>query len=262
MIESKWFVRYHTRPEARMRLFCFAFAGGSASAFREWHKLLPDWVDVCAVQYPGRETRWGEPAIPDADVLADEIVTGMAPAFGDLPFAFFGHSLGAMMSFEVARRLRDAGGAEPVKLLLSGRRAPPFAPHPPILHPLTDAEFAREMGTLNGTPPEVLANRELMALLFPMLRADFRLDETYVFRAGEPLWQDFSIFGGAGDFKVPEGQLRSWAEHTTGASRFQRFAGDHFYLKDTRSAMFEALRGELEGMRGVRGWSLGQSGER
>jgi medium-chain acyl-[acyl-carrier-protein] hydrolase len=246
MNNNKWFVRYQPRPQARLRLFCFVFAGGSASAFRLWHRVLPDWVDVCAVQYPGRETRWGELPESDAGRLSAGIAAGLGASLGEIPFAFFGHSLGALIAFEVARLLRAAGEPEPRRMFLSGRRAPQFKPHPPVFHPLNDQEFAETMGTLNGTPREVLDSPELMGALMPILRADFTLDELYVHQPGEPLWQDFSIYGGRDDAKVPEDHLRSWAGYTRGESRFRLFPGDHFYLRDMASAMFGVLGGELE----------------
>ena len=247
MTEStKWVIRFRTSQAARFRLFCFPFAGGAASAFNAWHERLPDWVDICAVQYPGRETRWNEPPFSESSALAAAILDGIKSQMEDLPYAFFGHSLGSLMSFEVARLLVESGLPEPVRLFLSARRAPPFRPHPPEMTGLPDSEFKKNLSELNGTPSAVLENTELMALLMPALRADFSLDENYRYQDGPVLHQRFTIYGGVEDFRVPEEQLRAWRDFTKGESSTRIFPGDHFYLKDPHSPLYPALSQELQ----------------
>ncbi len=242
---TPWTVITRPRPEAEILLYCFPFAGGAASAFHPWPDRFLETVEIRAVQYPGRETRWEEPPVADAGALADKITAGILPVLDGRPFVFFGHSLGALMAYEVTRRLVKKSGPQPEHLFLSARRAPPFEPSPPVLHLLDDEDFIIQMGTLNGTPPEVLQNRELMGLLLPMLRADFTLDETYRWAAGPPLHQNFSIFGAEADFKVPHAQLAAWSEFTRGASSLAIFPGGHFYFRDPGSGLYSALNREL-----------------
>jgi surfactin synthase thioesterase subunit len=208
-------------------------------------------VEVSAVQYPGRENRWGETPVSEAGDLAREIFTAIRPELERERFAFFGHSLGAMMAYEVARLLRDSLSPEPAHLFISSRRAPHLEPSPPVLNNLPDAEFILKMGTLNGTPEKVLQNRELMSLLLPMLRADFRLDETYDWIPGAPLQQNFSIYGAEADLKVPQAHLEAWSDYTTGAATLTIFPGGHFYLKDPGSQLFPAMSLELQQLIGA-----------
>ncbi|HEY1379547.1 MAG TPA: thioesterase domain-containing protein, partial [Gemmataceae bacterium] len=172
---DRWLAYVRPRPLASVRLFCFPYAGGGASVFRGWADGLPSAVEVCPVQMPGRETRFREPAFTRLPLLIEALAESLYPHL-DRPFAFFGHSLGALVAFELARRLRRDGSPEPQHLFVSGSGAPQARDHSgAVIHTRPADEFWQEVGRLNGTPAEVLTDGELRDLLLPTLRADFAL---------------------------------------------------------------------------------------
>jgi medium-chain acyl-[acyl-carrier-protein] hydrolase len=162
-----------------------------------------------------------------------------------LPWAFFGHSMGALISFELARQLRRQYGLEPVALFVSGYRAPQLAPAEPPIHHLPDAQFVAAIGRLQGTPEAVLRHAELMRLLLPVLRADFTLCETYRYVAEEPLRCPISAFGGLQDDKVHYRELSAWRDQTQAAFRLRMFPGDHFFLRSAQGLLLHVVSQEL-----------------
>ncbi|HYW06875.1 MAG TPA: alpha/beta fold hydrolase [Longimicrobium sp.] len=244
---SSWVVVPAPRPAARLRLICFPFAGGGASVFFPWARLVPAEVELCAVQLPGREARLREAPIKDWGELMDRLVTELA-RYMDRPYALFGHSVGATMAFELARRLRAAGLRAPEHLFASGRAAPHLPPELPLVHALPEAEFMAELRRLAGTPEEVLRNEELMSILVPLLRADFTLSETYPIREEAPLDVPVSAYGGNGDERVPNEAVGAWRQHTAGAFRQVTFDGGHFFINEKRDEVMAELAGELRGI--------------
>jgi medium-chain acyl-[acyl-carrier-protein] hydrolase len=241
-----WFTCPQPQPTAKLRLFCFAYAGGGASVFREWSKLLPADIEVWAVQLPGRETRLREPAIVRLQPLVEAVSQAMLPMCNKtLPFALFGHSMGGLVSFEVARYLRRYDRLNPVHLFVSGARAPHIsAPHPPI-HALPQPDFLHELKQFNGTPIAVLENTELMELLLPTLRADFELLETYTYTSDAPLSCPISAFGGTEDLKVCWEHVAAWKLHTTSQFSLHSLPGDHFFLHSARSGLLNNICEQL-----------------
>jgi medium-chain acyl-[acyl-carrier-protein] hydrolase len=246
VLQPNPYVAYRVvRPGAQMRLFCFPYAGGSAVMFRGWQRLFPEWIEICPVQYPGRGNRIKEALFTKVDPLAKGITQALLPLL-DLPFAFFGHSMGAILAFEVSRELRRRRKPLPVHLFLSAVRAPQFPnPDPPVFD-LPEAEFIAELRRLNGTPNEVLENAELMALMLPMLRADFTVSQTYNYvHEGGPLACPLSIYGGVDDPSFINAELEGWREHTSGTFSLHMFAGDHFYLHSSETLLTAKLLNEL-----------------
>lgn len=209
-------------------LVCFPHAGAGAAAYRQWQVLFTPRVRILAVQLPGRENRMDEAGFDRAGPLLDELVPALCAELTG-PFAFFGHSMGAMLAFEAARRLRDQGRPGPTHLFVSGRYAPQIPePDPPIGH-LPTEEFLRAVHDLNGLPHEVLANADLMRLVEPALRADFLICERYRYRDAPPLDCPVSVLGGIGD-AIPVGALAAWQAQTTAGFRLRLLPGDHFFL--------------------------------
>jgi medium-chain acyl-[acyl-carrier-protein] hydrolase len=233
--DNRWIAYRKPNPAARLRLFCFHYAGGGASVFRDWQSSVPAAIEICPVQLPGRESRLRDPALTRVGPIIDTLPGVMEHLF-DLPFAFFGHSMGTILSHELALRLRALGKPEPVHLLLSARRAPHRPEKDKPIHDLPEEEFKHELRELDGTPEAVLEHPELMELLSPVLRADFAVCETHVHTPEAPLATPISVFGGLGDEKVDRQDLEEWRQYTSGSFKMRMFAGNHFFLQGTAKA--------------------------
>lgn len=241
---DSWIVFPRPNPEARLRLFCLPYAGGGASVFRSWPEYLPSSVELCSIQPPGRESRIRETPFRTMVRLVEETLQALLP-YLDTPFTFFGHSYGALVMFELARRLREQYDLSPLHMFLSGCPAPqrPHS-HTPI-HSLPDSEFIDELRRYNGTPREVLEHDELMNLMIPLLKADFAVLETYVFLPGPPFSCPISVFGGLQDPKVSRDDLEAWREHTQSTFSLRMFPGDHFYFNTCKQLLLEMMIREL-----------------
>lgn len=228
----------------RLRLFCFPYAGGSATAFSPWSTHLPAWVDLVGVQLPGRGVRLAEPPFTDIEALLD----ALAPVIeveGQTPYAFFGHSLGGLLAFGLARQLRRRGAPLPVHLFVSASSAPHLRLAMPPLHLLDDDALLNALRDYNGTPPEALAHRELMALLLPAIRADFALRASYRHREDAPLATPITVFAGARDPHVSPEQSDGWRECTTARCALHRLDGDHFFLHAHAASIANTITAEL-----------------
>lgn len=242
---TPWLSGVKPNLRANLRLFCFPYAGGGATVFRTWQSELPQEVEVCPVQLPGRGRRLKEAAYTNVHTLVQELAQGLFPFLGK-PFAFFGHSMGATISFELARYLRREHHLMPRHLFVSGRRAPHMsATHAPT-HNLPDPEFLVALRDLKGTPHEALEHPDLMELVLPLLRADFELSETYTYLNGPLLDCPMSIYGGQEDDDVPREHLEAWGELTTGTVSLKIFPGDHFFVNTAQTALLRTLSQELK----------------
>jgi medium-chain acyl-[acyl-carrier-protein] hydrolase len=228
--KSPWVVGFSTTTPVRQRIFCFAFAGGGASVFRRLAEAVPAGVEIAAVQLPGREDRYSEPALTSIRAIAAALLPQLRPHF-DLPFTFFGHSMGALVAFELAREMRRRGESIfPEHIVVSGRRAPGLPARRRDLHVLPSSEFWSGISALQGTPPEVLADRELRELVEPILRADFEACETHTFDPEPPLDIPITVMGGSDDRETTAEELQSWREHTRSFGGVRMVSGHHFYL--------------------------------
>lgn len=233
-------------PRARLRLFCFPYAGGGAAVYRGWSApaLLPPEVHLCPVHLPGRGNRFSEPLRTELAPLTERLAEDLAP-YLDTPFAFFGHSMGALIAYELTRLLRREGLPLPEHLCVSGRRAPQLPSDKRPLHDLPEEEFKEELRSLDGTPEEILEHPELMDLFTPILRADFSVCETYRYAEEEPLDIPISAFGGLEDPDVGRDHLLAWRAHTRGPFRVRMLAGGHFFLNPSREALVRAVAEDL-----------------
>ncbi len=237
--KSKWMAVFSKYGAPKLRLICFPYAGGSAQVFKPWLDFLPDSMELCAVQLPGRSSRFTEPNFTALEPLVADLSREIRP-FLDLPFVFFGHSLGAAVSFELCRTLGREGIA-PEFLFVSGRNAPHQPRRRPPIHHLPDDEFKTELLDMNGTPQEILENQELMELMLPMLRADFTISETYKFQPGPALQCPLASFGGEKDPDVDEEGVSGWGEHTAAAFHWHMLPGDHFFLHQSREILLHRM---------------------
>jgi len=227
-------------PQASLRLFCFPYAGGSSLIFRTWANSLPKSVEVCPVELPGRGTQMKSSLFTRMEPLVDAIAPIILP-YLDKPFAFFGHSMGGLLSFELAQNLRKEHGKKPVQLFVSASRAPQIASPKAPIHALPETKFKEELRRLNGTPASVLENTELMQLLTPILRADFAVLETYVYAQEPPLECPITAFGGLEDQEVSLQELEGWRSQTQNSFQLQMFSGDHFFIHSVQSLLLENL---------------------
>jgi medium-chain acyl-[acyl-carrier-protein] hydrolase len=239
-----WLGSYKPNPRARLRLFCFPYAGGGASIYQTWAEQLPDTVEVCPVQLPARGARTRERPFTDVTLLIEALAAALLPLL-DKPYAFFGHSMGGLISFELARYLRRRQSPLPIHLFISGRGAPQLAGPETAKSDLPEEEFIEELIRLNGTPREVLDNQELMLIMIPLLRADFLLCESYAYTGEPPLDCPISVFGGLQDHEIGVEKLEGWREQTTRGFVRRMLPGDHFFFHSQRAVLLRLLAQEL-----------------
>lgn len=238
-----WIRRYHPAPDSPVRMVCLPHAGGSASFYFPVSRSLSPDIDVLAVQYPGRQDRRHEPMAPDLPTLSRLVADELA-GWLDKPLAFFGHSMGASLAFEVARILRREHGVELARLFVSGRRAPSRFRDERV-HEESDEGLIAEMRKLAGTAGSILGDEEMLRLILPAIRNDYRAAETYRYQPGPPLACPVTAFVGDDDPKVTVDEARAWSEHTTGDFEFEVFPGGHFYLTEHVTALLARIRGGL-----------------
>jgi medium-chain acyl-[acyl-carrier-protein] hydrolase len=227
-------------PSPLLRLYCFPYAGGDGSIYRGWPNYLPAQIEVCVVDLPGRAPLFTAPAF----TALPELLEHLAPAIRshtNRPFAFFGYSMGALISFELAHALAATGGGKPSALFVAAHRAPHLASRRPNIHHLPDREFLDYLRKLAGTPPAALEHIELMDLLLPLLRSDFSLCESYVYEPKPVLSLPIHVFGGSDDEEVSREELQAWQQHTQARFTMSEFAGNHFFLQDSRDAVLAQL---------------------
>lgn len=239
---------FETSNQARMQLVCFPHAGGSATYYFPFANALRPDLAVRSVQYPGRQDRRREPLVDSISRLADEIVPAFTLAGGidaDLPFAFFGHSMGALVAFEVARRLRRAALAGPAWLFVSGRRAP-SRHRTGNIHLQDDATLLAELVRVGGTDPRFLSDPELVAAIVPVVRNDYRAVETYEYEPDDELTCPITALVGDADPQTTHEDASAWAEHTSGAFDLHVLPGGHFYLDAQRAAVIALIGDSLD----------------
>lgn len=235
-------MRPRSRPHATLQLICFPYAGGGSAIYSTWLDAMPEHIEVCPVKLPGREDRLFEQPHNVLDellaILADELDSSK-------PYAFFGHSMGAMLAYELARSLRRNGLPLPVRLLISGHRAPQLPDQRPHIYHLPDDQFIVHLINMNGTPREVVEHRELIEMLLPALRADFTLCDTYTYLPDEPLDCSISAFGGIEDRIANQEQMEPWREHTRREFKLRMFPGGHFFLHTVQQRLVQAITEDL-----------------
>jgi len=271
---GRWFVNQPSVPDAVTQLVCLPHAGSGAATYRDWQSRLGPSAEVLAPQLPGRDGRFTEPPAASAEEVVEALVEpllarldtpggsqgrGPAGSRSPRPFALFGHSMGALLSYELAHELVRRG-RPPAHLFVSGYSAPHFPRRPgrPVAHELPDTELVAHITALQGTNGVVLEHRELMELLLPVIRADYKVCETYQYRERSPLPVPITALGGDSDPEVPENGLRAWGHLTSEELVVKVFPGGHFYLYSRFDEVMDALRtrftrtGRLTGSTGTR----------
>jgi medium-chain acyl-[acyl-carrier-protein] hydrolase len=241
------YLRGQLDPYAHLRLFCLPYAGAGTSRYYRWAAHVPRELEICPLLLPGREERIGEEPFTVIDLLVESLAEALVPAL-DRPFALFGHSMGALVAFELARLLRRGLGVLPLALFASGCRAPHLPDTDQPLHHLPPDEFALRIGDMYDAAAEVGAHSEYMHLMLPTVRADFEVCETYLYRAEPALECPISVFGGVDDAKVPRPDLEAWAAETSGGFALRLFAGAHLFLNSCEIDVTRAIVADLSGI--------------
>ncbi|HEY9629844.1 MAG TPA: alpha/beta fold hydrolase [Coleofasciculaceae cyanobacterium] len=241
---NRWIKCITPNPDADLRLFCFHYAGGNASVFRTWSNHILDRVEVYSVELPGHGTRLMEPAFDRMQPLIHALKAALSPSLTQ-PFAFFGHSMGALISYELGQALRQNHDLCPTHLFISGHRAPHIPDQDLPIHALPQAEFLDTLRRYNGTPEIILQNAELMELLLPTLRADFALVETYTHMHQFPLDCPITVFGGLQDWKTSINDLEAWRGYTRATFSLQMLPGDHFFIHSRQALLLQALNAAI-----------------
>lgn len=235
------------RSSPRARLYCLPHAGGTARVFRTWQQLLRTHIDVCALDYPGHGTRICQPLLDSiehiAHAVADEIMSRPQPA----PYALLGHSMGSLAAFETCHILTARRAALPSLLIACGHRAPRLPSSSPSMHDAPHAEFVAHLKELGATPSELFSAPDLLELVLPGLRTDFRACETFSPQDRAPLPIPIVVYGGLGDKDTNRERLHAWQEETAGACTVRMFPGGHFFVSDCANQVVAALERDIFG---------------
>lgn len=250
MLKNKLFLIPRPNVNAKIRLFCLPYAGGSASTYISWAKSFDHGVELVLIQPPGRASRMNEPPHRKMAALVDEIIQ-KAGFITSRPYLIFGHSLGSRVAYEMVCRMAIAGLPLPECLIASGSRAPHTQKERKNIYNLPQDQFILELKKLNGTPNEVLANPELLELVTPLLRADFEIADTHT---AEPIIikSPIHVFGGQDDDDVSLDQLKAWKELAGGEFNLETIPGDHFFINDKRQLIIDKIQRIIEKYRGVK----------
>lgn len=237
-IGADWVRRFHPSPRPIARLVCFPHAGGSASFFFPVSEAMSSSIEVLALQYPGRQDRRAEEPLTSVQDFARNAFDALQP-WADVPLVFFGHSMGAVIAYEVARLFDDADTVL-LGLFVSGRRGPATYRDERV-HLMPDEGVVSEIVNLNGTDSGLLADKEILSMILPAIRSDYRAIETYRYNASRRLRCPITAMVGDNDPKATLDEVRTWQEHTSGDFELQVFSGGHFYLTGHQAAIINAI---------------------
>ena len=241
---NKWFICPRTAPEAQTRLFLFPYAGAGPAVFYRWASEMPGIIEVWSAHYPGRGSRYREAPLTQISEFAEQLSHAIQPIL-DRPCAFFGHSLGGLVAFELIRRLRQQNLPQPRVLFISGCGAPHLPHLNASICAQSDPDFMKSLQQLNGVPSELLNQPEAMQLLLPILRAVFEVIDRYRYSPEESLHIPIVALAGLSDPRVSREHLEGWALHTEAGFQLHEFPGDHFFINTCRESVISCISEEL-----------------
>lgn len=240
-----WFNFPQRKPDAEMRLICLPYAGGSTATFTNMANQMPEHIEMVAVQLPGRGVRHNEACYTNMDKLVKDLASALKPLL-DKPFAFWGHSFGSRLGFELYRLLQQQGYPTPDLFIASGSRGPHLKNTQDPIHQLPETAFIEKIKSIGGTPPEVARDDELMALFSPMLRADFTMVENHQATTTEAFDAALVVLGGEDDASVPNDKLSQWQQHFVAPMQLYQFPGGHFFIDSHRHLVGQYLNDLLQ----------------
>ncbi len=240
---KQWFTNFNHSYEGDYRVICFPFSGGGANVFREWPSQLPQ-AECWALKLPGREARFSAPLISNLEQLV-ETLAPLVHALMDKPCVFFGHSMGALIAFELARYIEIHYQKSIELLIVSAYRSPERKSKKRQLHTLSDHEFVRELMAYGGTTSQILVHKETMQLLLPMLRSDFKLHETHHFNPSPSLSSPIHAFYGREDEFATQEEVQGWSKYTTKEFKLSAFDGDHFFLNTEYKGLCDVIKRQV-----------------
>jgi medium-chain acyl-[acyl-carrier-protein] hydrolase len=246
LVSSRWIHCPRPNPRAALRLFCLPHAGGDTWVFQEWQMRLGSAVEVCPIRLPGRGTRFVDPLFTDLEALAQALCLGVGEAL-DRPFAIFGHSMGALIGFELARAIRRVWRKSPEILCAASFRAPHLAGFAPPISHLPPYLLLTTLRQRYGAEFDLAGNEDVMQLMMPILRADFSMCETYAYVEEEALACPIAVYGGNADMSVDRTELAAWLYETNGAFVQHDIEGDHFLPVRSKDALLALLANDLAG---------------
>jgi medium-chain acyl-[acyl-carrier-protein] hydrolase len=237
-------VRKVERPNARLQLFCFTFAGSSAQIFHGWNEYAPEWIEVSGVELPGHGARLSERPIDTQDEAAVEIANILEPLL-DRPYALLGHCLGAALAYEATRILQERGKAQPVRFFSSGARGPHLGIPIADVESMGDDEFIQHMHKAYSAPIHFLNHPEMRPLFLPMVRADARMTQNYRYVPGPPVGFPITAMAGETDPDVQMEHLEGWRQHTTAEVETRIYPGTHFFILDSAPRLLADVAADL-----------------
>jgi len=243
--QPQWFEALGSAHQTALKLFCFPYAGGSAQVFRCWQRHFSPEVNLWLVHLPGRGRRIDEPPVKDLQELVHGLADAIIPLLSE-NFAFWGHSMGALISFELVRELRRRCRSLPGALFLSGRSAPQLRISDPHTFDLSEEELIAELKRMKGTPRELLEDPEVIKLFLPTIRGDFQIVETYAYQDEDPFACPIYAYGGLQDARVPAESVCAWQKQTLGKFTARMFPGDHFFIHSSTARVISVLRRDVE----------------
>jgi pyochelin biosynthetic protein PchC len=229
--QARWIRRFHPSDGCRIRLVCFPPAGGPASFYFPVSQAIGPTIEVLSIQYPGRQDRRFEPCLNDIGQFADRVYDILHSVLDGPPFALFGHGMGALIAYEVAHRLESRAAVTPVGLFAAGHPAPSRR-RPAHVHRLSDSGIVAVLHRLHGTTSEALRDQDMLRMILPAVRSDYRAVETYTHADRTPLSCPVSVLVGEADPTTTISEAYAWRSHTRGACEIQLFPGGHFFVND------------------------------
>ena len=240
---SDWFSFYGNKKQAKARIFAFPYSGAGSSIFHSWAKKMESsGIQLVGVQLPGRENRFGENLIDDLPSLLENILQEIRN-LTDKPYAFFGHSMGGLIAYELSRKIHAENLHLPKHLYVSAFRSPELENTNRPMAILNDDDFLSEIVNYGGMPNEVLENKEFLEIFLPILRADFLLTEYYSYKEGSILTIPISVFSGSEDNIVHPEQMNNWKSKTNKEFNHYKYCGKHFFINDHVDSIIEKLKG-------------------